>query len=54
MRDGLSVKRLPRSGALLTMIRPPCSLRIFWLTGNPSPVPRLFFDETNGLNNWST
>ena len=42
-----SVKRLPWSGWLSTRIRPPCSWRIFWLTGRPRPVPRPPLRETN-------
>ena len=44
MAGSSSVKRQPWPGSLSTRIRPPCSLRIFWLTGRPRPVPRLFFD----------
>ena len=41
------MKRLPRSTSLSTRMRPPCSFRIFWLTGRPSPVPRDPLPETN-------
>ncbi len=41
-----SVKRLPSPSLLSTRIRPPCSSRIFWLTGRPRPVPRPPLRET--------
>ena len=36
----VQAKRLPFS-RLSTRISPSCSCMIFWLTGSPSPVPRL-------------
>ena len=35
----VSVKWLPCPSELETVTSPPCSRRIFWVTGNPTPVP---------------
>ena len=34
---------------LVTRMSPPCSLRIFWLTGRPRPVPRPPLCETKSV-----